>query len=171
MEAPQFFTTTIVHEEDHSFRWHFVAAPKELIAESDPFENSPELVVPLASLPFVIALMILDTDLVGPLNLQSLSFEVDKHFKPVPKPDGYGRREQLALQLAESVVFSSRIAFNEYQIIEPLSLINPEHSKISLRSYEGQRFLLIQGPRGILIGASGPISIIEKIWEKLIDLM
>jgi len=174
MEAPQFFTTTIIHEHDHTLRWHFVAAPRELISDKDPFEHSPEVVVTRASLPFVMASLMLETESFGlpdPLNFQSLLQQVELNYKPVPKPEESSPRVQMALALAENILFSSHVAFNEYQGIEPLSLINPEHSKISVRSYEGRRFVMIQGPRGILIGAPGASSFIEKIWEKLIDLM
>jgi len=171
MKAPQFFTTTIVHDKDHSLRWHFVAAPTGLIQESDPFEYSPEVIVPRSSLPFVIASMILTNDWVGPVHSEHLASELETRFKLFPQPDGYEPREQRALELAESVIFDSRIAFDKYQYIEPLSLINPEHSKISLKDFEGHRFLMIQGPRGFLIGTSGPISTIQEIWEKLIDWM
>lgn len=168
MEAVQFFTTTIVHKEDHSLRWHFVAAPKDLIGGTDPFDHNPEIIVSRSSLPFVIASMILGSDGDDPFALVS---EVETRFKLLPQRDGYERRERLALELAESVIFDSKIPFNEYQHIDPLSLINPEHSKISVKNFEGRRLLIIQGPRGYLLGVSGPISTIQEIWEKLIEMM
>jgi len=174
MEAPQFFTTTIIHEHDHTLRWHFVAAPRELISDKDPFEHSPEVVVTRASLPFVMASLMLETESFGlpdPLNFQSLSQQVELNYKPVQKPEEPTSRAQMALAFAESILFSSHVAFNEYQGIEPLSLINPEHSKIAVKSYEGRRFVTIQGPRGTLFGVPGASSFIERIWEELIKLM
>jgi hypothetical protein len=170
MEAQQFFTTTIVHKQDHNLRWHFVAAPKVLIADLDPFESSAEVVLTRSSVPFVMASMILAGELEDQFDSEGLVAEVETRFN-VLKRAGLPERDRRALELAESVIFDSQIAFEPYRMIQPLSLINPEYSKVALTNLGGRRVLVIQGPRGFLLGVAGPISTIHKIWEKLIDLM
>lgn len=171
--TPQFFTTTIVHTEDHDLRWHFVAAPRRLLREFDLFEDSPEIILSRSSVPFVIALMILQDDALQSFALADatdLADQLETRFKILPYTN-YPRRETLALELAENIVFNSRVAFDDGESISPLSLINPDHSRISLVAKGKNRFLVIIGPKGVLIGAAGAITIIEKIWEALIDLM
>src|SRR6185503_244586 len=147
MEAQQFFTTTIVHKEDHNLRWHFVAAPRELIEVLDPFESSAEVVLTRSSLPFVMASMILVGELEDQFDSEGLVDEVETRFN-VLKRAGLHERERRALELAESVIFNSEVAFDLHRTIQPLSLINPEHSKVALKNLEGSRVLVIQGPRG-----------------------
>ena len=170
MKAQQFFTTTIVHKEDHNLRWYFVAVPREFIEVLDPFESSAEVVLTRSSLPFVMASMILAGESEDQFDSEGLVDEVETRFNVLPRTH-LNEPERRALELAENAIFDSRIAFDQYQTIQPLSLINPEHSKVALKNLEGSRFVLIQGPRGFLLGVAGPISTIHKIWEKLIDLM
>lgn len=187
MNIPQAFITTVQHPEDKILRWNILVVPDDdgklrevagwQMLGSDGY-NVEELPLSPSALPFVIASMLLtESGEAGPSD--DMLSAARTLCKSLLEPDGNERRDA-AMELAEHILYKSPVpVYGGPRWINSSSLTDiayrDDESSISLvRSPEGQKseqFILVRSRNGILLGAAGPITIIERIWEKLREWM